>query len=309
MHAASGNLIADRRFLWGLSLAADGDHAGAAELYAQAVEAAPGFAAAWHALGEAYLRDDRKADALAAFRHAQAADPDDACGASLWIAQLSQGVVPMPPAYVRTLFDQYAPRFEAALRTKLDYCGPELLHDAVTEACAVLKRPLHFGALLDIGCGTGLGTAAFRAEVDRAEGFDIAPAMVEQAAAKNLFDAVHAADMADALARYRAESRRFDLVLAADVFPYTDDLAALLPQIAAVMAPGALLAFTAESHGGDGVLLRDTLRFAHGRATVAQAIAAAGLRGLILRPAAVRRERSWPVEGLVAVALRPERAA
>ena len=41
---SSGNLIADRRYAFGQELAERGDHAAAADLFAQAVELAPHFA-------------------------------------------------------------------------------------------------------------------------------------------------------------------------------------------------------------------------------------------------------------------------
>ena len=41
---ASGDLAADRRLEWALASAREGDHAGAADLAAQALERAPGFA-------------------------------------------------------------------------------------------------------------------------------------------------------------------------------------------------------------------------------------------------------------------------
>ncbi len=72
--ASSGNLIADRRYAFGRELAARGDLAAAADLFAQATEAAPAFAAAWFALGEvsgearrpAPARWRRSSEALAA---------------------------------------------------------------------------------------------------------------------------------------------------------------------------------------------------------------------------------------------------
>jgi hypothetical protein len=58
--ASSGNLIADRRYAFGRELAARGDLAAAADLFAQAAEAEPAFTAAWFALGEtAVKRGDR----------------------------------------------------------------------------------------------------------------------------------------------------------------------------------------------------------------------------------------------------------
>ena len=52
---SSGDLIADRRFEWARDSQTKGDLAAAADLFAQTLELAPGYAAAWFALAE--LRD------------------------------------------------------------------------------------------------------------------------------------------------------------------------------------------------------------------------------------------------------------
>ena len=43
---------------------------------------------------------------------------------------------------------------------------------------------MRFGAMLDLGCGTGLAGAAFRPQVDRLTGVDLSPAMIAQARAR-----------------------------------------------------------------------------------------------------------------------------
>ena len=114
---SSGDLIADRRYDLARGYAADGDLAAAADLYAQAVELAPGFASAWFALGEAREALGDRDGARAAFARARDADPQDRHGAALHLARLG-GADPAAGAlqtYVRTLFDQYAPRFDRAL--------------------------------------------------------------------------------------------------------------------------------------------------------------------------------------------------
>jgi len=65
-----------------------------------------------------------------------------------------------------------------------------------------------------------------------------------------------------------------------------------------------LLAFSVETHAGDGVILGEKLRFAHARTHVRAAIAAAGLRLLTLDDAVTRNDGNMPVPGLIAVAAR-----
>src|SRR5436190_13650841 len=128
----SGDLVADRRYDAARHYWLRGDLAAAVEVMAQAVEAAPRFASAWFALGENRNELGDRDGAIAAFREACAADSEDRHGASLHLMRL--GALPvdrMPPAYVRTLFDQYAPEFERALLENLNYRGPRMLRDAV----------------------------------------------------------------------------------------------------------------------------------------------------------------------------------
>src|SRR6266852_8078953 len=159
---SSGDLMADRRFDFARDLQLKGDLVAAADLLLQATELAPGFASAWFTLGEIREQLDERDAAIAAFRKAQDADPDDRHGASLRLMLLgAQELSAMPQAYVRALFDQYAPKFETALVDDLGYRGPALMFKAVLSVCAALRKPALFKRAIDLGCGTGLATTAF----------------------------------------------------------------------------------------------------------------------------------------------------
>ena len=309
LFVSSGDLIADRRYKWALDLAARGDFAGAADVLAQTVALAPAFATAWFALGAIRDRLGDQAGAIVAFKKARDVDPDDYHGARLQLARLGSGdtTPAMTDAYVRRLFDQYAARYDAALTEHLAYRGPTLLHEAVEKVTRAAGRPLHFGSMLDLGCGTGLGGAAFRASVDWLVGVDLSPAMVAQAATKGLYDRLVTGDLADLLAAEAGNAAKYQLVLAADVFVYVNDLAPAFAAVARVLAPGGLLAFTVETHASDGIKLLPTLRYAHGEPYVRRALAESGLRLLSVSEAAVRSEKGAPVDSLVAVAERSTR--
>jgi len=55
-----------------------------------------------------------------------------------------------------------------------------------------------------------------------------------------------------------------DLVVAADAFVYLGDLEPVCREAARVLTPSGLLAFSVETHPGPGVILGETLRWAHG---------------------------------------------
>jgi predicted TPR repeat methyltransferase len=156
--------------------------------------------------------------------------------------------------------------------------------------------------VLDLGCGTGLCGAAFRPHADWLAGVDLSPAMIAQAAAKNLYDYLAVGEIEAFLAGEAATGKKYHLVLAADVFVYLNDLAPTLAAIARVLAPSGTVAFTVEKNPGDGVKLLPTLRYAHADAYLRQTLEAAGLTVSHLAAASARSEKGIPVDGLVVVA-------
>ncbi|MBB5049472.1 putative TPR repeat methyltransferase [Rhodopseudomonas rhenobacensis] len=298
---SSGDMIADRRFDFARDLELRGELAAAEHLYVQATDLAPRFITAWFTLGEVRERLGDRDGAIAAFRQAQDCDPADRHGAGLRLIRLGAAApAPMPTTYLRTLFDQYAPRFEAALVEELGYRGPSLLLKAVLATRAATRRPAYFRRAIDLGCGTGLAARAFATQTDAIIGFDLSPGMIERARATGLYAALEVAEIVDALRRQRAGSA--DLILAADVVIYLHDVAPLLAEVFRVLAPGGLLALTAETHDGDGVVLGAGLRYAHAAGTLHAAIEAAGLVVKQLERASARSEAGAPVPGLVIVA-------
>jgi predicted TPR repeat methyltransferase len=268
------------------------------------LELTPGYASAWFALGELREKLGDTDRAAAAYHKAREADPDDRHGALVNLMRLKAAEPSgMPPAYVRTLFDHYAPDFDRSLTEGLNYSAPMLLLAGVEAAARRAGRPVHFIAMLDLGCGTGLAGAVFRTKVDTLAGVDLSPRMLEQARQKNIYDRLDVADLLEFLATEKDAGNTYDLILAADVFAYLPDLAPVARAASAVLARGGLFAFSVESNDGDGVELGDALRFSHSAAHVRAALQAAGLKLLGLDSASTRTEKGFPVPGLIAVAV------
>jgi predicted TPR repeat methyltransferase len=301
---SSGDLMADRRFDFARDLQLKGDLVAAADLLSQAIELAPGFASAWFTLGELREKLREREAAIAAFRQAAIADPDDRHGAKLRLMLLgAEQLSDMPPAYLRALFDQYAPKFDTALVDDLGYRGPALLFEAVLAARAVVYKPALFKRAIDLGCGTGLVASAFANEVDEFIGIDLSPRMIERARLTGLYAGLEVAEMVQGL-RGRPDASA-DLVLAADAMVYVADLAPVLQEARRVLVSGGLLAFTVETHGGDGVILGERLRYAHGAGYVRRSIETAGLVLSRLEDLSARNEDHVPVPGLVVVTAKP----
>ncbi len=264
---SSGDLIADRRFEFARDLQLKGDLVAAADLLLQATELAPNFTSAWFTLGEIRQELGEHDAAIAAFRSARASDADDRHGAAVRLMRLgAEELSAMPRGYVRALFDQYAPRFEAALLGDLGYRAPQLLFKAVLAVRAAAREPT-FRRAIDLGCGTGLAAAAFTKGVDHFIGIDLSPGMIERARTTGLYAELEVADMVEGL-REGAEA-------SAD-----------------------------ETHGGDGVVIGAGLRYAHAAGYVRETIKTAGLTLVHLAEAWPRTEDNAPVHGLVVVASR-----
>lgn len=295
-NASSGDLIADRRYAWAMGAVAEGDLEAAVDLLRQTIEAAPAWAPAHAALGDALAKMGANADAALAYAQAAALDPQGVLGADLKRAALGADMAPAaaPAGYVRALFDEYAPRFEAHLREKLAYRGPEILMDALERV-----RAPRFARAVDLGCGSGLMARPLRACADHIAGVDLSPAMVELARRSGLYDRAETGDVTAFLSAQAPAS--CDLVIAADVFVYIGDLAPVFAAAARALRTGGLFAFTVQKGEGPDWALGADLRYVHTPAYLQRLAAEIGFQPALIEDASTRRDAGADVPGLVAV--------
>lgn len=104
--------------------------------------------------GLALEKSGNFAAAAAAYHEVLALDKEDCAGVAVRLAAMGLGAVPKtaPPAYIATLFDQYADVFDMILVDSLGYKVPNLL----CERISAHYPGRYFKNLLDLGCGTGL---------------------------------------------------------------------------------------------------------------------------------------------------------
>lgn len=301
---SSGDLIADRRYQWALEYLARGEHAAAAEILEQVLQSAPAFAGAWFTLGTIREAEGDHERAVAAFRAARDADPQDLHGAALRLARLGEGEATpaLMQRHVRRLFDQHAPQFEESLLERLAYRGPQLLREAIRAARGAIGGPARFKSMLDLGCGTGLAGVCFRADVDQLTGVDLSSAMIEEARRKAVYERLEAGELRAFLALEAVAHVHYDLIVAADVLVYVADLGPVASGVRSVLAADGLFGFTVEAYAGDGVRLGESLRYAHGAEHVRAAMRDGGLRLIELTAVSTRTEKGVPVPGLLAIA-------
>ena len=156
------------------------------------------------------------------------------------------------PAFVRALFDDFAPTFDDQLQNVLQYKAPEL----IAAKCAA-RGP--YAAAFDAGCGTGLLGPPLRNHVKRLVGADLSQNMVDKARELGCYDSLLVGDLLDASLYDEA----FDLIAAADVLCYFGDLASILERWHGALAPGGDCVFSCERAPGDTWVLGASGRYAH----------------------------------------------
>lgn len=278
-------------------LKARGDLGDAVSLYREALALAPQWAEAHFALAEALEALSRHQEACAHYTNYLRFAETDILGAEIRLALLGGAPVPavLPEPYVRTLFDQYADRFDEALVTGLEYRAPFLLRDAVDR---VRPSPPGGERVLDLGCGTGLAGEAFRHRAAWLAGVDLSPGMIGMAARKAVYDDLREAEAIHALTR---RTMRFDIVVAADVLVYMGDLAPLFGAVRAALLPDGLFAFSVQRTDADNFVLGRECRYSHRPDYIRQVALAAGLTVLALDSAVCRMEAGNAVPGLIGV--------
>ena len=207
------------------------------------------------------------------------------------------GRLPQPDAapvtHVKKVFDDCASRFESTLVEKLEYRTPEALFQVVRP---YLEDNMN---VLDLGCGTGLGAELYRPFARVLEGIDASEKMLEQAAGKQIYDALYCRDI---LSPWNIGGKCYDLIYSSDVFVYFGSLKAVLCEMERHLADRGLAAFSVEKLGSSasqGYLLRESGRFAHSEMFVREELDNAGFDVLTSAVTVLRKEAGKDVDGLL----------
>ena len=223
--------------------------------------------------------------------------PDNAHAQHMRDAAAGNCTAEAPAGYVQALYNTHATEFEHRLKQRLGYRAPEQLAQLLAELITPPERGLD---VLDLGCGTGLCGQSLKSTlpIRYLAGCDLAQQMLELAADKNLYDALHCQDLLSAL----TQSKPVDLITATDVLIYTGDLHPVCQAAAEVLRDGGWFAFTVEAAEDDHpVSLQASGRYRHSHRHIESAANASGLRLLQCIRFPLRLEHQRQLTGLMAV--------
>lgn len=204
-----------------------------------------------------------------------------------------------PEGYVRDLFDQYAPHFEQHLTECLSYEAPQRLFEAVSGSLPTHDDPHKGYNIVDLGCGTGLCGPLFHSIAHNLTGIDLSQRMLDQAATKNVYDALLLGDIVQQL----KAGDDADIVIAADTLPYIGDLSEVFTSVAQTLGEGGLFGFTVErlESNDQDFALQTSARFAHSHDYIKRLAVSSHFELLFSQPITTRMEQNTPVPGLLLV--------
>jgi predicted TPR repeat methyltransferase len=253
-------------------------------------------------LGQAYYELGLVDEAIALFENWLVAEPDNPVATHLLTAYRGvQTPEQCSRQYIEQTFDAFASSFENVLG-KLKYCGPQLVRDYL----ATLNLPAASLSVLDLGCGTGMVGEGMKPYAHLLVGVDLSHAMLDQAAAKQLYQQLHQSDIAEYL---RDSQEQYDLIICMDTFIYLGRLDKILPLIYQKLKPGGLLIFSTEKlDGSDEHAYQLTIsgRYSHHHDYLTSLLNSSDFKIQQLRDVAIRTESGCPIEGQFACVSRTE---
>ncbi len=276
----------------GVALDEAGDAAGAIDVLHRAANIAPGYISPLFNLAQIFHRQGNYSRAEQLYKKVLELRPGDKRAEFLLQCINGEHMPEAAPAeYVRHLFDNCARNFEETLVKKLEYRTPELLFNAVYP---YLKKEM---TILDLGCGTGLGSELYRPYAAYLAGMDASPRMLALAAAKDTYQKLSQQD----INRPWNLDRHFDLIYSCDCFVYIGDLLPVLSEAALHLKSKGILAFSVEElpEGQGDFRLLPAGRYAHSKSYLEKLLDQLGFCTLFLKGTTIRKEGTAPVRGLL----------
>lgn len=163
----------------------------------------------------------------------------------------------VPNEFVATHFDKYSVQYDVSLLDKLEYNGPDLIHQQVASIFPNENNKLK---ILDLGCGTGLVGEVLAPFKSTLTGIDLSGLMLEKAAERDCYDSLI---KSDCLSFLEEKSESFDIVTASDMLNYVGELSSLFSLVRQNLKKSGIFIFTVENTDEVDYRLANTGRYQH----------------------------------------------
>jgi predicted TPR repeat methyltransferase len=265
--------------------------------YRKSIEIQPDYASAHFNLGVSLQKRERFKEAADHYNKVLEIMPGDEA-ARFMLQSLGRSKIPdaAPAQHVRRIFDQCAGIFEKILVEELEYKTPEHLFNCVRP---YLTEDM---MVLDLGCGTGLGSQFYRPHAKLLIGVDLSPKMLQKASEKHIYDDLIVFDI---LHDWKF-SHSFDLIYSSDVFVYFGNLDPIIRSASSDLVHGGIIAFSVEKleDNSGGYRLFPSGRYAHAQSYIENCLKHHGLEPVAAIESVIRRQSGDEVKGLLVVAIK-----
>ncbi len=273
-----------------------GNQEGARKAFERAIELEHSYCPALFNLAQLHHRSGNMELAKKLYKRVLEIDPEDQ-GAFYLLKSLEGSHVPnaAPASYVKDLFDNAAQDFDKRLVDDLEYRTPQLMFSFLRP---YLKKDM---VILDLGCGTGLGSENYVPYAQELIGMDISKGMLKKALERGTY---HVLLHQDILSEWKVGQRRFHLIYCCDTLVYIGELESLFSRVRRHLLPNGIFAFTVEEYTGqEDYVLLPTGRFAHNKKYLDKLLKSLSFKTLFIKRAKIRQEDRRPVKGLIVVVM------
>lgn len=236
----------------------------------------------------------------------RARHPDDDALSYAWEEAHGRTPKTQPEQTIKSLFDDYAERFDLHLVRGLKYDSPKRVADIIRE----LHPDLRFN-LLDLCCGTGLLGVYLGPINGYMIGADLSEKMIEQAARHGLYARFHHVNVLDALRETPGD--HYEVITCLDALIYVGDLHPVVPNAFRILKNGGHFITTYERAMEDedaDMVLRASDRYAHKESFVVKLHKDSGFEDVrVIDLPQLRIEKGEPLPGFIVVARKGGAAA
>jgi predicted TPR repeat methyltransferase len=273
----------------------------ALEYYYKAIKIDPKHATSLSAIGNCYRKRGEYVQAKSYYEKACKSNPKDI--ESKFILSSLNGVAfdEVPEFCVKDLFNPYAKKFEFHLKVKLGYNAPEIIARELKKIYSNqnLSKDL---AILDLGCGTGLGAKTLIDQEITGEfiGVDLSENMLSVARQKNIYSHLILSDINKFLSTCQGN---YDLMIAFDVIVYLGKIDKLFYHSRRLLKKDGLLAFTLEENFNDKDynLQPANLRYSHSMNYIERLSKINGFTILVNEAVILRKEFESDIKGKILI--------
>ena len=274
------------------------------DVYKQAIDVEPDRFEAYWELAYSLEMSGNIEEAEGAYKICLTHYPDHGMAKHLLSAMTCTNTDRAPDEYIRDLFDDYADSFENDLVNDLNYVVPDLIKTELGQILIKFKQWNNlFPKALDLGCGTGLVSAAIIEFVKTIDGVDLSEKMISLAVEHGRYSRTYVQEITSFLFDFKSGFPRYDLIVCGDALVYLGDLEAFFEGIARRLSFNGVFCFTLEDLPNGTYMIRRSGRYAHSKSYIKRLSKQYGFDSLTTKFMVPRTDGSKNIKGRLYTAI------